>query len=52
MNGNTDVIVERDAEVAWLRLNRPERRNAYDREMAEQLAAGVRDARDAAAIVR
>lgn len=46
-----DVIVERRGEAAWLRLNRPERRNAYDLAMAEELTAAVRDAADAAAIV-
>jgi 2-ketocyclohexanecarboxyl-CoA hydrolase len=46
-----DVIVERRGDAAWLRLNRPERRNAYDLAMAEQLTSAVRDAADAAAIV-
>jgi len=47
----SDVIVERRGEVAWLRLNRPERRNAYDAAMGEELIAGIRGAVDAAAIV-
>jgi enoyl-CoA hydratase/carnithine racemase len=46
-----DVIIERRGEAAWLRLNRPERRNAYDLAMAEELIAAVRGAADAAAIV-
>jgi 2-ketocyclohexanecarboxyl-CoA hydrolase len=46
-----DVIVERRGEAAWIRLNRPERRNAYDLAMAEELTAAVRAAADAAAIV-
>jgi enoyl-CoA hydratase/carnithine racemase len=46
-----DVIVERRGEAAWLRLNRPERRNAYDLAMAEELTSAVRGAADAAAIV-
>jgi len=28
-----DIIVERKGEVEWIRLNRPERMNAYDAEM-------------------
>src|SRR3954469_22550820 len=47
----SDVVVERRGPVAWLRLNRPERRNAYDAAMAEELIAGVRQAADAAVIV-
>ena len=47
----TDVIVERRGEVAWIRLNRPERRNAYDLAMAEEVTAAVRSAADSAAIV-
>ena len=46
-----DVIVERRGEAAWIRLNRPERRNAYDLAMAEELTAAVRSSADAAAIV-
>jgi 2-ketocyclohexanecarboxyl-CoA hydrolase len=46
-----DVIVERRGGAAWLRLNRPERRNAYDLAMAEELIVAVRGAADAAAIV-
>jgi enoyl-CoA hydratase/carnithine racemase len=46
-----DVIVERRGEAAWLRMNRPERRNAYDLAMAEELIAAVRGASTAAAIV-
>lgn len=47
----SDLIAERRGEVAWLRLNRPERRNAYDAAMAEELIAAVRDAADAGVIV-
>jgi 2-ketocyclohexanecarboxyl-CoA hydrolase len=46
-----DLIVERRGPVAWLRLNRPERRNAYDTPMVEALIAAVQQARDASAIV-
>jgi enoyl-CoA hydratase/carnithine racemase len=51
MEGSRDVRVERRGEVAYLRLNRPERHNAYDIDTVEELIAGVRAARDAAAIV-
>ena len=47
----TDVIVERRGAAAWLRLNRSERRNAYDLAMAEEVTEAVRGAADAAAIV-
>ena len=26
----TDILVEQKGEVAWIRLNRPDRMNAYD----------------------
>jgi 2-ketocyclohexanecarboxyl-CoA hydrolase len=47
----TDVVEERRGEVAWIRLNRPERLNAYDAAMAEALTAAVRNASDAGVIV-
>lgn len=50
-SGDRDVIVERRGEVAWLRLNRPERHNAYDIDTVEQLIAGVRSSRNAGVIV-
>jgi len=46
-----DVLIERRGNATWLRLNRPERRNAYDETMAEALAQGVRDAVRSNAIV-
>lgn len=46
-----DIETERRGEVAWIRLNRPERMNAYDRAMADALITAVRDAEDAGAIV-
>lgn len=46
-----DVEVEQRGEVAWLRLNRPDRLNAYDAAMAAELADAVRDAADAGVIV-
>lgn len=47
----TDVAVERRGEVAWIRLARPDRMNAYDQAMAEELITAVRDAADAGVIV-
>jgi enoyl-CoA hydratase/carnithine racemase len=47
----SDLIVERRGEVAWLRLNRPERMNAYDASMASELVAAVEGASDAGVIV-
>jgi enoyl-CoA hydratase/carnithine racemase len=46
-----DVLVERRGETAWITLNRPERRNAYDAAMGEAVIDAVRDAVDAALIV-
>lgn len=45
------VLVERHGDVAWLTLNHPERLNAYDVGMANQLRQCVDDARDAGVIV-
>jgi len=47
----SDVIVERRGEVAWLRLNRPERMNSYDAAMARELIAAVEGSADAGVIV-
>lgn len=47
----SDVVVERKGEVAWLRLNRPERMNAYDAAMAQSLIACIEGAADAGVIV-
>lgn len=47
----SDVIAERRGEVAWIRLNRPDRMNAYDQAMADELIHAVRDASDAGVIV-
>lgn len=38
------LVVERDAHVVLLRLNRPEKRNAVDAALADALDAAVRDA--------
>jgi 2-ketocyclohexanecarboxyl-CoA hydrolase len=42
--GGSDVLVEERGDVLWLRLNRPERRNAYDLTMARRLAEAVHGA--------
>lgn len=47
----TDVLVERSGSVSWLRLNRPERRNAYDGPMAEELLEAIRESDDASVVV-
>ncbi len=46
-----DVLTERRGDVAWIRLNRPDRMNAYDQAMAEELIDAVRGAADAGVIV-
>jgi 2-ketocyclohexanecarboxyl-CoA hydrolase len=50
-DGQDDVVVERRGEVAWIRLARPDRMNAYDAAMGERLTRAVRDAADAGVIV-
>ncbi|QJY49665.1 enoyl-CoA hydratase/isomerase family protein [Pseudonocardia broussonetiae] len=47
----SDVEVEQRGEVAWIRLNRPDRMNAYDRAMGAELTGAVRDASAAGVIV-
>jgi 2-ketocyclohexanecarboxyl-CoA hydrolase len=47
----SDILVDDRGDVVWLKLNRPERRNAYDAAMAEELIAGVRAAEPAGVIV-
>jgi enoyl-CoA hydratase/carnithine racemase len=46
-----DVEVERRGDVEWIRLNRPDRMNAYDSSMAQELNQAIRDARTAGVIV-
>ena len=38
-----NVIVDRQDQVLWLRLNRPERLNAYDRTTIDEIVAALRD---------
>jgi len=47
----SDILLERKGEVAWIRLNRPDRMNAYDASMARELIAAVEGAVDAGVIV-
>ena len=47
----SDIEVEVRGEVSWIRLNRPERMNAYDAEMAEALIEAIENAVDSGVIV-
>ncbi|MCZ6525465.1 MAG: enoyl-CoA hydratase-related protein [Gammaproteobacteria bacterium] len=47
----SDIEVEVKGEVTWIRLNRPERMNAYDADMASSLIQAVKDAADSGVIV-
>lgn len=47
----TDVLVERSDETLWIRLNRPERRNAYDPGMSAAIVEALEDAASARAVV-
>ncbi|GGM20839.1 enoyl-CoA hydratase/isomerase family protein [Dactylosporangium sucinum] len=47
----TDVEVERRGSAVWIRLNRPERRNAYDAPMAHAIADALEDAAAARSVV-
>ncbi|CAN5637238.1 1,4-dihydroxy-2-naphthoyl-CoA synthase [soil metagenome] len=48
-----DIEIETRADAVWIRLNRPDRKNAYDPEMCAEIVAAIRDASttSAAAIV-
>lgn len=46
-----DIEVDVRGEVTWVRLNRPDRMNAYDAEMANALIAALEDAADSGVIV-
>ncbi len=39
----TRVLLERDDEIAWLRMNRPDAHNAFDGEMTRAMAERVRE---------
>ncbi len=47
----SDLTTERKGEVAWIRLTRPERMNAYDAAMAQSLIEAIEAAADAGVIV-
>jgi naphthoate synthase/2-ketocyclohexanecarboxyl-CoA hydrolase len=47
----SDVLIEERGPALWIRLNRPERRNAYDAPMAEAIAAALEDASTYHAVV-
>ncbi len=47
----SDIEVEQKGDVRWIRLNRPERMNAYDAEMARELIGAIEDAADSGVIV-
>jgi enoyl-CoA hydratase/carnithine racemase len=47
----SNIEIERRGEVEWIRLNRPERMNAYDAEMAQELIAAIEQAASAGVIV-
>ena len=45
------IETERRGDVAWIRLARPERYNAYDAEMAGEITEAIHEASDAGVIV-
>jgi enoyl-CoA hydratase/carnithine racemase len=47
----SDVVVERRGDVVWLRLMRPDRRNAYDAAMVAELTAAVEASADQGGVV-
>jgi len=47
----SDIKVERKGEIEWVTLNRPDRMNAYDAEMAQELIVAIENASDAGVIV-
>ena len=47
----SDIEVERRGTAVWITINRPDRRNAYDLEMAKTMTAAVQDASGAEAVV-
>ncbi len=47
----SDIKTERKGEVAWIRLDRPDRMNAYDAAMAQEMIEAIEAAADAGVIV-
>jgi len=46
-----DVIVEQRGDATWIRLNRPERRNAFDPDMSRTMVAAIDAASASRAVV-
>lgn len=46
-----DVLIERRGRVAWVKLNRPERRNAFDGPMAQRAVQAIQECADSSVIV-
>jgi len=48
-----DVLVERCGDATWIKLNRPDRKNAYDPSMCSEIIAHIKDAQlgDSVALV-
>jgi 2-ketocyclohexanecarboxyl-CoA hydrolase len=47
----SDIEVEQKGDVAWIRLNRPERMNSYDAAMAQELITAIQDSSTSGVIV-
>ena len=47
----SDIKIERKGEVEWIRLDRPDRMNAYDADMAQELIRAIESASDSGVIV-
>lgn len=47
----SDIKIEQKGEVAWIRLNRPDRMNAYDAEMAQELIEAIESSAQSGVIV-
>jgi len=47
----SDIKIERIGELEWIRLNRPDRMNAYDAEMARSLIEAIENAAGAGVII-
>ena len=47
----SDINIEQKGEVAWIRLNRPDRMNAYDAEMAQELIHAIEESSRSGVIV-
>ena len=48
----SDIEIEARENAVWIRLNRPERRNAFDPDMARAIAESVESAASARAVRR